>query len=488
MKIDFNFMPQNIAPLGVNEALLYDSQGNLVTSIPLGKLTPPDVSKKLYRFGALSDVHLPYDTGKSDFVKALTYFQETESVNFICISGDMGSSGTDAEWSTYKTYIDTYSPNTPVYISAGNHDAGDSAAKSYNYPVAYTGNPLYYSFTQGNDVFIMFGLSLWGNPPFTAEALQWLYETLEENRNKRVFLFQHYLRLDGCGNANNSYPWDGLGNTNGKVFLTLTEHYKNVLWFHGHTHAEFEHQETLSVKNANYDRLHGCHSIHIPSCCATRTEDNGTDYNDSEGYVVDVYSTGVHLRGRDFVADKFLPIASYWIDTSLTNIEAETYIDPYGVINTPNQGGDVGYQEIDMLTGGELYINKRYSSSSVATATQNGRICVIVPVTVGVGTECTITINNAPTSLAKYKDFNQLYFLNEGQTTCTYLQDGSNGHFYYMKTGFTISSDELSATIVFTPPADTKYIVLNLTINNNVVITESNLSGLSVTLQVGKNS
>ena len=212
MKINLNFIPQNTTPKGARSIGLYDSNGNKLENIPLGNLAPKSIGNKLYTFGALSDVHLPYDTGKNDFIRALNYLNNDEKVDFICISGDMGSSGIDTEWADFKTHVDTYSPNTPVHISAGNHDAGQGTPKTFEYPIQYTGNPLYYSFTQGDDVFIIFGLSLWGNPPFTKESLQWLYETLEANRNKRCFVFQHMMRKGHAGDASGRYSWDGVAN------------------------------------------------------------------------------------------------------------------------------------------------------------------------------------------------------------------------------------------------------------------------------------
>lgn len=88
---------------------------------------------------------------------------------------------------------------------------------------------------------------------------------------------------------------------------------------------------------ANYDKAFGVHSVHIPSCAVPRDDTDGdgtydTLYAESEGYVVDVYENGIHLRGRDFVKGEFLPIASYWLDTTLQSIPAGTYEDPTGTI------------------------------------------------------------------------------------------------------------------------------------------------------------
>ena len=149
MKINLNFIPQNIALKGTRSIGLYDSNGNKLKNILLGNLAPKSKGDKLYAFGVLSDVHLPYNTGTDDFVRALNYLNNEEKVDFICISGDMGSTGADVEWASYKNYVDTYSPNTIVHISAGNHDAGQSAHKTYEYPIQYTSMASFVPFFHG---------------------------------------------------------------------------------------------------------------------------------------------------------------------------------------------------------------------------------------------------------------------------------------------------------------------------------------------------
>jgi hypothetical protein len=99
------------------------------------------------------------------------------------------------------------------------------------------------------------------------------------------------------------------------------EQYTNVIWFHGHTHMSFECQKDCTY--ANYDRMHGCHSVHIPGLATVKVLNEAGDGYDTltgkgMGYVVDVYEKYIVLRGRDFVADKFLPIAMYCIGTTTT--------------------------------------------------------------------------------------------------------------------------------------------------------------------------
>lgn len=331
------FILQNTAPVGVTRIGVYNTKGNRVAGIPLGNLAK-NKGEKLYSFGAVADIHLQYDTALSDFQRALTYFNETEDVDFTCICGDLTVNGTDAELTAYKNAVDSYSPDTQVYAVFGNHDTYQGL---YNNTSKYTGFPLNFTFAKGDDVFIMVGniSGYSGNVGtlFTKETLQWLYEQLEENRNKRCFLFQHILSSKGSGDGYNIYPHTKLSGNEAKVFESLLTHYKNVVWFHGHSHMKFSLQEGSEI--ANYDNVFGIHSIHIPSLAVPRKVNSSvsgyeTVYEGSEGYVVDIYEKGVHLRGRDFVKAQFLPIASYWLDTTLKTVEADTYVDSTGTIAT----------------------------------------------------------------------------------------------------------------------------------------------------------
>jgi predicted phosphodiesterase len=338
-------IPQNVALLNARRIGIYDDNGNRVGQIPLGSLTPPTEGKKLYSFGALSDIHLQQATGAADFQNALSYFTNEEKVDFTCVCGDLvGYYASEANLSAFKSHVDTYSPNTPLYAIAGNHDviAGESEnwakideATTNAWLGTYTGHPRYYSFTHGNDIFIMVGLaSNSASDLLTNAELQWLYETLEANRNKRCFVFMHVFPWDGSGDVLDAYPTNLMAGTPGEVFYSLMRHYRNVIWFHGHSHVRFSGQEYGAI--ANIDTKYGMYSVHIPSCAVPKTGDeNRTELNaESEGYVVDVYENGIHLRGRDFVKGEFLPIASYWLDATLKTIQAGTYTDPTGTIKT----------------------------------------------------------------------------------------------------------------------------------------------------------
>lgn len=328
-----DFIPENIAPIGAKRIGIYDSDGVRVGVIPLGSLMPPNVGGRLYSFGALSDVHIGVSTATTDFTEALKFL--SKETDFICISGDLANDGSNSNQRTeYKNLVDTHA-TVPVYASGGNHDAYDSNIE--NVISSFTGQPLYYSITQGNDVFIFVGLKTdSGGSLFTKAELQWLYETLEANRNKRCFVFQHVRPDDACGNTLGIYEYDIWGGVEQRVFESLLRHYKNIVFFHGHSHLKFNLQQYSDL--ANIDKVFGCWSVHIPSITVPRSTVSVVNparvelYAESEGYVVDVYQNGIHLRGRDFVKGEFLPIASYWLDTTLQDIPAKTYTDSTGTI------------------------------------------------------------------------------------------------------------------------------------------------------------
>lgn len=349
-----HLIPANTAPTGAKSIGVYGGNGKLVYSIPLGRLAP-SFGEKRYSFCALADTHITYDTANTDFQRALTY--ANENCDFTCIAGDLTSSGSvESQMAEYKSIVDAYSPNKPVYAITGNHE--HYSYKCKDYLENYTGQPLYYSFTKGNDVFIMVGhygayagdgIGWLATETWSHEELQWLYETLEANLNKRCFVFTHVLPHEHrVGNPNNLYVTAGkplLWYTNdggiGQAFMSLLRHYKNTILFHGHSHTRFWLQE-LDEK-ANYSDADGYRSVHIPSLSVPR--DPAADgvkltdiYAESEGYIVDVYDDCIVLNGRDFIdndADGHgIGIAIYKIDTTLVNIPAGTFTDSTGTITT----------------------------------------------------------------------------------------------------------------------------------------------------------
>lgn len=352
-----HFISENIAPKGVKQIGVYDSNGNRVTGISLGKLKHP-IDTKSYSFGLVSDTHLwgtePSWKANTKFDNVLSYFEKQGCV-FCCVGGDLTQTGfyrrtvesdanttylDEGQFAKYKEICDKHV--IPVYEIAGNHESYYSMPITDNLDKwsTYTGkNVLAYAISQDNDLFILVGQPR-GNLPMTDMDLQWLYETLENNRNKRCFIFVHPHISSGnplgAYTSNNFFVGWGTKTT---AFKNLLSHYKNTILFHGHSHFIFECQEYDEI--ANYSDNDGFKSIHIPSLSrpcdivdGVRTTQDGK----SQGYIVDVYANYIVLNGIDFITEEIVPLGCFKINTPLQTIEANTFTDSTGTIIT-NQGG-----------------------------------------------------------------------------------------------------------------------------------------------------
>ncbi len=325
---------ENVAPYTATKIILYHKSGKKQGTIPLGNLAyPNDLGEKLYSFGALSDIHLglnnthpTFKDASEDFKRALEFFND--NANFVCICGDLTNTGTVTEYQNYANHVGDNS-KIPVYAISGNHDANDTKDTTGALTLtqegikAYTGQNIYYTFEIGSDLFVMLGMHRWeygyaNEDIFSEDSINWLERVLSENSDKRIFLFQHALRFDGCGKPYPGTPTaDMLKVPLGTRFKEIVSQYPNVIWFHGHSHMTFDSQEDNPI--ANYDNNFTCHSVHIPSLATPREYENSAYVGktaESEGYVVDVYENYIVLRGRDFAKGKFLPLANYLIDTS----------------------------------------------------------------------------------------------------------------------------------------------------------------------------
>lgn len=345
------FIPQNIAPKGAKKIGVYNAKGVRVAEIPLGRLAPV-TKNKLYSFGLVSDIHvagtpLTDATPSEHFDNALSYFEE-QGCLFCCHGGDMTNIGfwlnsTDTtiyttQFAEYKRICDLH-PNLPVYGICGNHE-------NYNKKITtnltelqtYTGHGLYYTVQQGDDLFIFIGQPA-SYETINKEELQWLYETLEANRNIRSHIFLHVFPPNDSGNTKNSYASAVFGGY-ANIVKNLLNHYKNAILYHGHSHIKFEYQEL--DETTNFTEKNGYPSVHIPSVSHSMDvvlQSDGSykrvaDYRSSQGYIVDVYEDCIVFNGIEFNGEKVEPLGTLKIDTTLQTIEANTFTDSTGTITT----------------------------------------------------------------------------------------------------------------------------------------------------------
>lgn len=344
-----SLIPQNISTPVAKRIAVFDTNGNRDGTIPLGLLANPNLGEKKYSFCAFADSHISGvvgDDSETDFIRAIQFAENTD-VDFTCICGDTADGMTEWIFGRYSSLKNQYATK-PVRVITGNHEthAGNDEVSDTMVSLLpqYFGDTLYYSFEHNNDIFIMLGEYGWTvNTPFADGELQFLYETLEANRNKRCFVFFHVFNFDENDSGQpflNFYSHDifALSEANAtqkQVFISLLRHYKNAIWFHGHSHAMF-HLQTENEKTI-YSEKNGYRSVHIPSLSKPKDVVDGvvtTVVAGSQGYYVEVYDNNIVLRGIDFAADEYSTFGQYCIDTRLVTIEANTFTDSTGTITT----------------------------------------------------------------------------------------------------------------------------------------------------------
>lgn len=330
--------------------------GEIVASfnIPAAKLwNNTYYGEHLYSYGAISDVHIQYDSGENDVRVCLTYLNERESVEAVCIAGDLTSDGTVTSLEEWKTARDAYCDGTPVYSCVGNHESNmmnsnPNGIRKYLDSDWVNETLPYFHKVINNDVFVFMsafeGTTQRVDHTMISNAqMTWLEGILEQYRNQRIFLFFHVPPHWNTPNGNGAHKYNGFGNGNGAYsydlwgnpqvenrpladrtdFLNLLDHYKNVIWFNGHSHIKYEYQKLWDELNVMQYKG-GARFVHLASLTVPRDIINGTVgdqmYAESEGTVVDVYPNHIRLRSRNFVSGKFYGLCEYLIDTTPVTI------------------------------------------------------------------------------------------------------------------------------------------------------------------------
>ena len=343
-----DFIDENIAPFASVIIGVYDSNNEYIGFIPLTEFKP-NYDTRLYRFGLLSDVH-DYEgsaaEASDDFYRALTLFNDKEDVKMTCICGDITQNGTEDEFAFYANDVARFSPNTPVYTTTGNHDATYNGLNNALWE-QYTGHERVFELSEtlenGNvDHYLFLGMSYWsmgsGGTPYLLEDITWLGDKLEEYRNERCFVFTHLFFPDRAGNMNEVYPQTNwLGGVQLEKLDKLCDRYVNAIWFSGPSHWKWalqKYQDRANLYRTYKNNKPSCGwCVHVPSCAQPIDSDGttrvGKNY-ESEGAIVDVYENYIDIRGVDFKNNKYLPIATYRLDTTLQEIaEREDYEDLY---------------------------------------------------------------------------------------------------------------------------------------------------------------
>lgn len=353
---DTTLIPQNVVPDGTRKVSVFTEDGTHVGDCNFDNLKLPELGKKLYSVGVLSDTHtvtIGSNTeecvdSQNDLVRAIRYL--SNKVDMTCVCGDLVSYYDD--WDAVEFHRATIRDNKgkmTVLEVSGNHESYSRLDKAVPVTDDYmkdmtdylddgNGNPICYTYLKESvvdgktvtDVYLMCGTVNWA-AQFNNTTWTWFTQQLTKYKNNRVFLFAHaFIKEPGadkrdvskyCGDATGIIGTHLVMGSTTQAFINLMANYPNVLYFHGHSHVMLEMQEYTQSLNPplpnNYDYELGCHSIHIPSLSRPRSITNGRveEISESEGYIMDVYENHVVLKGMDFTSGQQIPIATYCLET-----------------------------------------------------------------------------------------------------------------------------------------------------------------------------
>ena len=344
-----DFIGENVPPREATVIGIYNSAGERQGSIAFSAVRP-DVPEQrlLYSFGLLSDVHIGRAeiNPESDFERALKFFN-TKGVAHTCICGDITQNGEEAEYQSWAAVAAL--ADAPIYTTTGNHDA---TSKGINPELwtKYTDLPLVFERSVECDGktghFLFLGMERWNfSAAYLDYHLAWLESKLEEYRNERCFVVTHLFFPDRAGNLNGIYPsGNWLKGEQLERLEAMCDRYVNSIWFSGHSHWEwwlqkFQDRANLyRTYNATLQPTSGW-CVHVPSCGAPITSNGSTRVDNtagSEGAIINVYEDYIEIRGIDFISGKYLPIATYRLDTTPQTVSASATALPSYYISASN--------------------------------------------------------------------------------------------------------------------------------------------------------
>lgn len=399
MNIYDKFIKENVAPEGAKKIGVWN--GSSYGTIPLSSLTRPNLGSRLYSFAAFSDVHKSvansnldnselYDMS-GDLDRALTFVKG--KVDFICGCGDLTLGGFEVELTRLKSAItnksftvgrssdsETTIVDDHFYSCSGNHEiyGRDWSTKNYTmggkwnlttepkalqeYWKTYMSMDKHTVLTRGSDVFVFFSPNsskMDANDKYirvySDSDIEWLYNVLRTNRNKRCFVFTHFFfpAMSGDYGGKNTYYKYPMDSESNRQLTLLLNKYRNAIWFSGHSHFVWESQRRADYMGNRNDEANiaktadSGYCVHLPSLGQPRVPTETTDGKNTPTYydetkdgdtstkhwltplpvsqfaIVDVYSNYIIIKGLSYIngSYQYLPIAQYCLNTSLVNVD-----------------------------------------------------------------------------------------------------------------------------------------------------------------------
>lgn len=285
----------------------------------------PESTIHFFEYGA--KWNSPKKTGKRTIKSKLNYWFEKNDCIFVFMSIDYGNS-TGTPWDDVcrgfnkLDYNDEYVKQMTSYVSNTGYNRSKETKFDYQF--------------------------------YNPEVLMWLKDIIENNKDKRIFVFSHHFLPHKAGDSDGIYshlrvwPYTESSSIKNKFYagsntlcgLTfwfidkLNNEYKNVVWFSGHSHRLWNdntsicnHNYTIktpagnettplvddlnSLNNTPYDyRLYTRQSnqplyecgfcVGLPSLSKPADNNGSSMYQASQGGILEIYENGTTIKEINF--------------------------------------------------------------------------------------------------------------------------------------------------------------------------------------------
>lgn len=324
--------------------------------IPAEKRLLETVATKKYSFGSYSDFHM--EKSKSQYKNCEAHLKSafdtahSRGVDFIIGSGDYTNNDSNGsvqedEWRMYQKILAQSDYSNPVYEAIGNHELWKNVTEGTKSFIKATGLEgsnnksvdAYFEKTLGGDHFIFMSLEGGFYPDreeeFSDAQLDWLEDLLKKysGDGKNIYIIEHSLFYGyGAGDRTDDTPYYDIPLSDGQAstrrFKKILKTYKDTIFISGHTHIAFKEQLNYSDNNDTSAQM-----IHNSSVGGNRTIVNGglnRDYalGRTEGYIVDVYDSGIIFNGANLYYNEYDPNCCYLVRTSQQAYEKMTSTEP----------------------------------------------------------------------------------------------------------------------------------------------------------------
>jgi len=232
--------------------------GTRMASFSFNKNNTPEITDSLLKFAQVSDVHLDtkgcdkgkrlYSSSKDLFIDAINQINNIKDLEFVIFTGDMINRANEADLNEFIKLANKI--NIPWYIALGNHDIAVrgklnkeryiDAIKRGN--INFKADLPYYSFSP-KEGYLFIALDgvidsrITANGYIDNRQLDWLDNTLKNNKNSKVIIFQHFPVVEPSTSKSHML-------INAKKYQEILNKYSNVLMIlSGHYH------QTKIIKN-----------------------------------------------------------------------------------------------------------------------------------------------------------------------------------------------------------------------------------------------